>query len=215
MEQEHALTVLRTVKEKGPSRKFTQSVDLVINLKDIDLKKTDQQLDLYVTLHYPYGKEVKVCGLVGPELFDEAKNFCHHVIRQDEFASLTPKDIKQLAKDYDYFVAQANVMPQVAQTFGRILGPRGKMPNPKAGCVVPPKTNLEPLIKRLQQTVRVQAKKDPVLHLKVGSETQDEAQVADNIAYLYKQITVHLPLEENNIKNALLKLTMGTPEALK
>lgn len=214
MEQEHALKILRTVKEKGPKRNFSQSVDLVINLKDIDLKKSDQQLDLYVALHYSYGKDVKICGLVGPELVDEAKAHCNHVIKQEEFSSLTPKDIKALAKEYDYFIAQANVMPQVAATFGRVLGPRGKMPNPKAGCVVPPKTNLEPLVKRLQQTVRVLAKKDPVLHLKVGSETQDEKEVADNIAHLYKQIVVNLPLEENNVKNALLKLTMGTPEAL-
>ncbi len=214
MEQEHALKILRTVKEKGPKRNFKQSVDLVINLKDIDLKKTDQQLDLYVTLHHSFGKGIRVCGLVGPELVDEAKAHCHHVIKQDEFSKLTPKDIKTLAKEYDYFVAQANVMPQVAATFGRILGPRGKMPNPKAGCVVPPKTNLEPLVKRLGQTVRVLAKKDPVLHLKVGVEDQDEEQVADNIAFLYKQIVLNLPLEDNNVKNAFLKLTMGSPEAL-
>lgn len=214
MDQEHALKTLKTVKERGPKRNFSQSVDLVINLKDIDLKKTDQQLDLYVTLHYPHGKDVKVCGLVGPELEDESKKHCDHTIKATEFSKLTPKDIKTLAKAYDYFVAQANVMPQVAQTFGRVLGPRGKMPNPKAGCVVAPKTNLEPLVKRLGQTVRVLAKKDPVLHLKVGSEDQDEQEVADNISFLYKQISNNLPLEENNIKNALLKLTMGKPEAL-
>jgi len=214
METNHALKKLKTVKENGPKRNFSQSVDLVINLKDIDLKKTEQQLDFYVTLHHSYGKDIKVCALSGPELFDEAKEHCHHVIRVEEFAKLTPKDIKALAKEYDYFVAQANVMPQVAATFGRVLGPRGKMPNPKAGCVVPPKTSLKPLVDRLKLTVRVLAKKDPVLHLKVGTEVQDEAQVADNIAFLYKQVVVHLPLEENNVKNALLKLTMGKPEAL-
>lgn len=214
MQQEQALKTLRTIKENGPKRNFSQSVDLVMNLKDIDLKKTDQQLDLYVTLHYPYGKDIRVCALVGPELEDEAKEHCHHTIRQTNFSQLTPKDIKTLAKEYDYFIAQANVMPQVAATFGRVLGPRGKMPNPKAGCVVPPKTNLKPLVDRLKQTVRVIAKKDPVLHLKVGSQDQSEEEVADNIAFLYRQIVVNLPLEENNVKNALLKLTMGKPEVL-
>ncbi len=211
MEKDKALALLKQAKENGNDRKFVQSVDLVINLKDIDLKKTEQQLDVYVTLHNDYGKKVKVCGLVGPELLEEAKKVLDRAIVADDFAKLSKKDIKHLAKEYDYFIAQANVMPQVATTFGRVLGPRGKMPNPKAGCVVPPKATLAPIYQRLQRTIRVQAKKDPVIHLKVGRQDQSEDEVADNISYLYNQVVHNLPLEENNIKNGLVKLTMGKP----
>ena len=66
----------------------------------------------------------------------------------DQFKDNASK-IKKLAGEYDFFVAQANIMPQVATVFGKVLGPRGKMPNPKAGCVVPPKSQLGPLKERL------------------------------------------------------------------
>ncbi len=214
MDKKTALKALQAAKNASKKRNFTQSVDLIINLKALDLKKSDNQLDFYVTLHYSHGKKVKVCALVGPELAEEAKKVCDNTIMASDFKSLTPKEVKHLAREYDYFIAQANIMPQVATVFGRVLGPRGKMPNPKAGCVVPPKTNLKPLYDRLQNTVRVQAKKDPVLHLKVGIEDQAEEEVADNIAYLYDQVIHHLPLEINNIKSSLLKLTMGKPVVL-
>lgn len=214
MNKELALEKLQEAKKASPERNFDQTVDMVINLKDIDFKKQDHQLDFYVTLHFKHGKKVSVCALVGPELIDEAKSTCDRVIRVDEFEDLTPKQIKTLAKEFDFFIAQANVMPKVAQHFGRVLGPRGKMPNPKAGCVVPPKATLGPLVERLQKTIRVLAKKDPVLHLRVGRQSQDEAEVADNIAFLYQQIVQHLPLEINNVKNGLVKLTMGKPVIL-
>lgn len=214
MDKKEALAALKKAKEEAKKRNFLQTVDLVINLKDIDLKKTDQQVDFYVTLHHKMGNSHKVCALVGPELADEAKKVCDHVINVQDFGSMTPREVKDLAAEYDFFVAQANVMPQVASNFGRILGPRGKMPNPKAGCVVPPKASLGPLYERLQKTIRVTAKDSPVLHLKVGREDQAEQEVVDNITFLYNQVVAHLPLEINNIKSSLLKLTMGKPVEL-
>ena len=214
MEKNHVLTRLKEVKEASAQRKFKQSVDLIINLKGLDLKKTDNHIDFYVTLHHRYGRKVKVCALVGAELMEEAKRVCDKALLADDFKKLSPKDIKKLAREYDYFVAQANIMPQVATTFGRVLGPRGKMPNPKAGCVVPPKAQLKPLYDRLQKTLRVSAKKDPVIHLIVGREDQGEDEVADNISFVYNQIVHHLPQEENNIKNGLVKLTMSKPVVL-
>jgi large subunit ribosomal protein L1 len=187
----------------------------VINLKDLDLKKPEQQVDFYVTLQHSNGRKVRVCALAGPELKDEATKACDTTILVEDFDIYKDKKkAKKLAKEHDYFIAQANIMPQVATTFGRVLGPRGKMPNPKAGCVVPPKAALKPLVERLQRTVRVQAKKDPVIHLLAGKEDMDESEVADNITFLMSQVQTHLPAEANNIKNAMVKLSMGKPVKL-
>ena len=214
METQEAIQKIQEAKDGAKERNFTQSIDFVINLKNLDLKKPEEQVDFYVQIPHSHGKAVKVCGLMGPETIDEAKKELDHAILADNFGKLDKNEIKQLAKDYDYFVAQGNIMADVAKNFGRVLGPRGKMPDPKAGCVVAPKTSLGPLYKRLQKMVRVQAKKDPVIHLLVGSQDQDEEEVAENLATIYNQLRLNLPLEENNIKNALVKLTMGKPVML-
>jgi large subunit ribosomal protein L1 len=215
MEKTHALKTLQEAKAAGPQRKFAQSVDLVINLKDLDFKKPDNHVDFYVTLPREHGRKIRVCAFAGPELRDEAAQHCDTVISVDDFDQFKDKKkVKKLAKSHDYFIAQANIMPQVATVFGRALGPRGKMPNPKAGCVVPPKANLKPLVDKLQKTVRVIAKKDPVLHLFVGKESQPDEQVAENIQYCFQQVQSHLPGELNNIRNALIKLSMGKPVKL-
>ncbi len=215
MEKAHALKTLQEVKTIGPKRKFAQSVDLIINLKDLDFKKPENQVDFYVTLPHGNGRKVRVCAFAGPELRDEAKATCDTVITVEDFDQFKDKKkVKKLAREHDFFIAQANIMAQVATVFGRVLGPRGKMPNPKAGCVVPPKANLKPLVEKLQKTVRVIAKKDPVVHLLVGKEDQTEDVIAENILYCFTQTQSHLPQESNNVRNAMIKLSMGKPVKL-
>ena len=117
--------------------------------------------------------------------------------------------MKKLAEEYDYFIAQASLMPKVAVAFGRVFGPKGKMPNPKLGCVVPPNVNFGPLISKLNNTVRMVAKKATNLQCIVGKENQPEEEVIDNILTVYQVTLKQLPQEEQNIKGAMLKLTMS------
>ena len=188
MENKQILEALKNAKKEAKKRNFVQKVDLVINLKDIDLKKNENHVDFYAQLHYSVGKKMKVCALAGPELVDEAKKVCDNTIPQDDFAKYDKIKAKKLADDYDFFIAQANIMPQVAQAFGKVFGPRAKMPNPKAGCVVPPKANLKPLYDKLQTTIRIMAKKDPVIHLLIGNEGMKDEEVVDNIKTAYNQL---------------------------
>lgn len=204
---------IKKIKENSGKRNFKQSYDLIINLKNLDLKQADHQLDFFVQLHFSKGKKIKVCGLVGPELQNEAKTVFDTVITQDEFAKYAKdkKAIKKLAQEHEFFVAQANIMPLVASSFGRVLGPRGKMPNPKAGCVVPPKTSLKPLYERLQKTLRISAKVEKIVQCAVGTEEMKDEEIIDNVINVYNNVIHHLPQEKNNVKSVLLKLTMGKP----
>ncbi|MEM4268284.1 MAG: 50S ribosomal protein L1 [Candidatus Woesearchaeota archaeon] len=197
--------------ESSKKRKFKQTFDFIIKLRDLDLKKQDQQIDFFALLHYTKGKKVKVCALVGPEMADAAKQAVDKVVLQDQFPeySKDKKLAKKLASEYDYFIAQANIMPQIATHFGKVFGIRGKMPNPKAGCVVPPNANLKALYERLQKTVRVRTKNALALQLPVGTEGQPEEEVIDNILTIYSQVVNHLPNHENNISKLFLKMTMG------
>lgn len=203
-------SVLKALESLGESKKgFTQSVDLIVNLKEINLKNPDEQVDFFYELPHGLGKKKKICGLVGPELAEDAKTSLDFSLTQIEFEKLDKKAVKKLAEQYDYFVAQANIMPKVAAVFGRILGPRNKMPNPKAGCVVPPKANLSSVHEKLVNTVRCKAKVNPVIQVAVGHESQNNEELAENIMAIYDAIVHHLPKELNNVGTIFIKKTMS------
>jgi len=192
-----------------PKRKFTQSYDLIINLKNLELKSNP--VDLFVTLPFPQGKKIKIAALVDQELVEQAGRYCDVVVKESEFSKYDKKAAKKLGEEYDYFIAQASLMPKIAVTFGRVLGVKGKMPNPKLGCVIPPNANMEPLVKKLKHTVRLQAKKGLNLQCIVGKEDQPEEQIAENILAAYNAVVKHLPNELQNVRNVILKLSMSNP----
>lgn len=194
-------------------RKFTQSYDLVINLKNIVTKSSP--VDFFVTLPHPSGKVVKTACFVNNQLHDSAVKNCDLILEESDFAKYKDKKVgKKLANDYTYFIAQATLMPKVAAAFGKALGIRGKMPNPKLGCVVPPNANLEPLVTKLKKTVRLQSRKATNLQCLVGKEDQPDEEVAANVVAVYKMALKNLPNEIQNVKSVQLKLTMGKPVKL-
>lgn len=213
MNKKSVENAIKELRKEDHKKKFSQSFDLIVNLKDLNLKNPDEQVDFFTTLTHPLGKKVKVAAIVGPELHEKAKDVVDLIITQDDFDKYTSdkKLTKKVASEYDYFIAQADIMPKVAQVFGRVLGPRGKMPNPKLGSVLPGKGQVEPLYERLQKTVRISAKKSPVIQVKVGSEDMKDEDLIENIMLIYNQIIHHTPKEKSNIKNAMLKLTMSKP----
>jgi large subunit ribosomal protein L1 len=99
----------------------------------------------------------------------------------------------------------------VAAAFGRVLGPKGKMPNPKAGAVFPPNPQLiKPLADKMRKTIRVSAKLVPIVQCMVGAEEMKDDDIAENILFVYDQVIHHLPNEASNIKSVYVKLTMGS-----
>ncbi len=212
MDQKQILEVLKKLKESSAKRNFKQSIDIIITFKDIDMKKTENQLTLYANLPHNEAKDVRVCALVGPEMKEEAKP-ADKVILLDEFDKYknNKKAVKKLADEFTFFVAQGNIMAQVATAFGRILGPRGKMPNPKAGCVVPAKTNLKPVVEKLKHSVKLTSKDSLMIQCSVGKEGMDENKISENALSIYNQVVHAMPQEKNNIKHVMLKLTMSKP----
>src|SRR3989344_2621417 len=83
------------------------------------------------------------------------------------------------------------------------------MPNPKAGCVVPPNASLRPLNERLQNMIRVSVKQKPYFQCMIGKEDQKDEEIIDNIMSIYNAVIHALPNEENNVKEVMLKLTMS------
>ena len=212
MDKKDIIQAFKKLKKDSKSRNFVQSVDMVITLRDINMKSSDEQVDFFTTLHNPMNKKKSVCALVGLELAEECEKVCDFTVTQKDFEVYKDKTkVKNLARNYDFFIAQGSLMSDVASIFGRYLGPRGKMPNPKIGAVVASSSQIKPLYDKLQKTLHVTAKKQPVVHTMVGKEDMTPEEIADNAVYLYNQLLHNLPKEHDHVKDIYLKLTMSKP----
>jgi large subunit ribosomal protein L1 len=211
MNQDQIKKALTELRANSKKRNFDQSIDFIVNLKDINIKKTEENVDSFVTLpHFP-GRKSSICAIVGDELKEKAKIF-DKVISNDNFDEYTDKNqIKKLSKSYDIFLSQASMMGKVATTFGKVLGPKGKMPNPKAGHVLTPDMDLEKIKDKLNSTVRLKTKNEPIVKASIGKESMTDDQLIDNFTAAYNALAHALPKEENNINIIYLKTTMGKP----
>ncbi len=215
MDKSIILEAIKKIRENSKKRKFSQSFDLIVNLKNINLKKAGDSVDMFITLPFGRGKKTKVCALVDAQLAKQAKESCDKIILLEDFNKYQDKKIlKKLSREFDFFIGQADLMSKIATTFGKVLGIAGKMPNPKAGCIVPGNANLKLLYEKLQKTVRMQTKNEAIIKCIIGNESMKDEDVAENVLFAYNSLLHSLPQEKNNLKEALLKLTMGKPIAL-
>lgn len=194
-----ALEELRT----NEKRKFNQSVDLIINLQKYDVKKNP--LNIFVSIPHKV-KEKRICA------FLETKNKNVDTITKDEFKSYTgKKELKNLVNHYDFFIAQASVMPSVATTFGRVLGPLGKMPSPQLGVVfeVNDKTITE-VKEKINSSIKLRTK-DASIKMLIGKESMKDEDIIENVMAVYNASVKALTKEKDNIKNIELKFTMTKP----
>lgn len=214
MDKNKVKEIVESVIKSSKKRDFKQTFDLIINLKGLDLKKPEHKVDLFVELPFGKGKKTKVCALVGDALFSAAKEACDKVILKEEFANYDKKAQKKLAREYNYFIGQADVMTNIAFSFGKVFGPKGKIPNPKAGCILPPKAVVKAVYEKLQNLVRLVTNNELAVKCLVGREGMDAESIAGNIISVYNALLHALPEREGNIKSVLLKLTMGSPVEL-
>src|SRR3989338_299133 len=209
MNKKEILHTLELARKNSRKRKFNQTVDIIFNLKSIDLKKN--KVDGFVT--FPKAiKERKIGAFVDASLKDKAKEFCSVVVLKEEFPNYKNKKLaKKLAKQADFFIAQVTLMPQVASIFGRFLGPKGKMPNPKIGAVIAPNADLKQVTNDLKKTFRIEAKVGNIVKTLVGKEDNSDEEIASNILLVNEALVSILPKGNENIRNVILKLSMGMP----
>jgi len=198
-----ALAELRKEKQ----RKFDQTVDLIVNLQKFDPKKNS--INLFISLPHKI-KEKKIAG------FLESKNKNIETITKEEFKKYSNKsELKKLVKKFDFFIAQASLMPNVATTFGKVLGPAGKMPSPQLGIILnaDDKTIIE-LKNKVNNTIKIRVK-EASIKLAVGKQSMKEEDIIENIQSIYNEILKAMPKDKENIKNIEIKFTMSKPVRLK
>ncbi len=185
-------------------RNFVESVDLTINLQDVDMRKPENRINVDIVLPNKFDGR-KIATFAGGEIAVKAKKAGVHVISPEEIEKMDKKDARKLAKDYDFFIAEASLMPKIGKTLGVILGPRGKMPEPLA-----PDADVEQTISRLERTIRIRAR-TLTIHSKIGRRGMGVSEIAENAETVIKRIESKLRNGWQNIASIYVKTTMGKP----
>lgn len=213
MDKKEILTAIEKIRKESPKRGFNQTVDLILNLKGIDLKNPNEKVDIFLPLPHVRAKKVEIGAVVDDSLVAEAKKVCDFVIPLDRLHEEAKKkrEMKKLARRIAFFITQPHLMKDLAANLGKILGTKGKMPNPKSGCIIPPKTPLQPIVDKLRKTVRSATKNDLIVKCAVGDEKMSDEDLTENIMAVCTAVSKALPQQDNNIRSIILKFTMGAP----
>ncbi|MEM3736749.1 MAG: 50S ribosomal protein L1 [Candidatus Bathyarchaeia archaeon] len=199
-----ALEAIKRSRKRG----FNQSVDLIVNLKDIDMK-SGSKINELIELPHSIQKAIKVCVVgSGQMALDAKKEGADGVLRREDLEVLSKdkKAARKLVSQYDFFISEASLMPMVGKTLGVFLGPRGKMPTP-----VPPNAPLGPIIARHKKSVQVKLKDNPTIQCRVGTEDMSVDQLYENVKAVLERLKQKLERGARNIGAIYLKTTMGEP----
>ena len=202
------IDAVKEAKELAKPRNFTQSIDVIINIKDLDVRKPDNRFSEELALPNGRGKPITIGVIASGELAVSAKNAgIDLVISKEDLEELgkNRKQAKKLAGSVDFFIAQADMMALVGRFLGPVLGPRNKMPKP-----VPASAKVEPLLERLQSTIKVGVKQQPSIQILVGTQDMDDEKLAENIEAVLAILDRNLEKGRNQIKSMYIKATMGS-----
>lgn len=190
--------------EKTEKRKFKQSVEISINLKEINMENPENKLNLSVLLPKKRGREIDIGIFADGDMNVRAKKASKFVLGREELEeySKNKRKMRKFADSCYAFIAQPDLMPLVGKSWGIVLGPRGKMPQP-----IPPTANLDATIERLQNTVRIRSKKNPTVNIPVGIEDMKPEDLADNVLAVLEG--VEKQITSDKIKSIYFKTTMG------
>ncbi len=188
--------------EDSKDRDFEESIDLIINFRGLDLSDPNNRINEDLKLPNQADEDIKV-AVIGDSLNGDAAD---RAISEDELEDMfdNPNEAKKLADEFTFLIAEAPLMPKIGQQLGQVFGPRNMMPDP-----TPPGSDPTETIEDLRNTVRISVKEQPLLQLKIGKEDHEADEVARNANTVYKFVTDSLPKGDNNIKNVIIKTTMG------
>ena len=199
--------MIKKIKAEAKKRKFTQAIELIINFKDIDVKKgfaINEVVQLPKT-----NSPALVCVIATGEMGLKAKEAnADAVIGTNELEKFgaDKRESRKFINKYDFFLADTKVMPLVGKTLGQFLGPRGKMPTP-----VPFDAPIESFLQRFRSSIKVRTRASLSISCKIGDESMEDADLAINALAVLNAIEKKLPNGERNIKRIMLKTKMGKP----
>jgi len=198
--------VIKQAKESDKTRKFQQSIEMILVFKDIDVKK-GFAINETIQLPKKMSKSASVCIIAAGDLGIKAKNAkADRVMNEAELIQLgkNKRESRKVINKYDFFLADTKLMPTVGKVLGQLLGPRGKMPTP-----IPFNAPVEALLERFRTSVGVKVKGSLSLSCKIGEESMEDADLAANANAVATIIEKKLPNGDKNIRRIMIKTSMG------
>ncbi|MFW9819409.1 MAG: hypothetical protein ACFFE5_07345 [Candidatus Thorarchaeota archaeon] len=203
---------------KDKVRKFDESIDLIINIKDVNLNDPKNRIDKEIILSNDVitNDKPNICVIASDEILLEAKKLGIDTVDSDGLVDLNNEEKKvkkKFAKKYDFFVVEDKMMRDVARYLARFLGPVGKMPKPFPtgyGIISSP-DDLRTAYERYKKIIRIQMKKQPIIFTKIGKKSMNIDHLFENMKTVVNFIADQMPHRFNNFKSIYLKSTMGTP----
>jgi len=204
------LDALSKAREKLKKRNFNQSVELIINLREVDMKRPENRINLRVELPKSFGKRSVLIFASGDLALRARRAGVDGVIEPPELEALSKdkKEVKKRLKEYEIFISEAPLMPTVSRVVGPFLGPKGKMPVP-----IPSQAPIDEILEREKKVVVLRSRDRPLIQCLVGIESMKDEEIAENIESVLSNLTRTLKRGAGNIKSVYIKLTMG--EAVK
>lgn len=192
--------------ESAKTRKFLESIEVAINLKDVDLTNPKNRINEEIILPKGRGKKVKIAVFGSGELALKARKAADLVILSEEIDTLVEdkKKAKQMVIEHEFFIAEAPLMPLIGKRLGIYLGTRGKMPKP-----IPPQADPVPIINNLRNTVRLRSKERKTFHVPIGIKDMKPEEIAENLELIIKRLEERLERGRMNIESLYVKTTMG------
>jgi large subunit ribosomal protein L1 len=210
MAEKTVLEAVNKVLEESPKRNFSESVDLAINLKNLDMNQPKNRVDEEVILPHGLGKELKIGVFAKGDVGLKAKAAgAAYVISDVELEELAADKNKArtLANEYDLFIAETQFMPTIGKNLGIVLGPRGKMPIPLL-----PNKDIGEMIQSKQNAVKLRSKDRLTFHVAVGRRDMNPDHLAENIETIVSRLERVLDKGKHNLKAVYVTTTMGKSE---
>lgn len=192
--------------DEAPSRNFSETVDIAINLRDLDLHDPNNRVDEGIVLPRGTGQETRIVVFAEGETALRAEDVADEVLDSDALSELgdDTDTAKDLADETDFFVAEASMMQDIGRYLGTVLGPRGKMPTP-----LQPDDPVVEVVNRMKNTVQLRSGERRTFHTRVGSAEMSAEDIADNIDVIIRRLEADLEKGPLNIDSIYVKTTMG------
>nr|CAA41763.1 ribosomal protein L1 [Saccharolobus solfataricus] len=192
--------------EYNVKRNFTQSVEIILTFKGIDMKKGDLKLREIVPLPKQPSKAKRVLVVPSSEQLEYAKKASPKVvITREELQKLQgqKRPVKKLAIQNEWFLINQESMALAGRILGPALGPRGKFPTP-----LPNTADISEYINRFKRSVIVKTKDQPQVQVFIGTEDMKPEDLAENAIAVLNAIENKAKVE-TNLRNIYVKTTMG------
>jgi len=192
--------------DESPPRNFRETVDLAVNLRDLDLNDPAKRVDESIVLPSGTGQETQIIVFAEGETALQAESVADEVLSGDDLEDLGDDDdaAKDLADETDFFVAEADLMQDIGRYLGTVLGPRGKMPTP-----LQPDDDVVETVNRMKNTVQVRSRDRRTFHTRVGADDMSEEDIASNIDVIIRRLEANLEKGPLNLDSIYVKTTMG------